>query len=212
MPNPDISSAPTSNRRLSLPTAGIVSAAVSSKTGFAEWHASREGWVTYAQDFPENWLGCDLVVGASAGVPIKKGAVEAISPSAPIGMSKGKAIKQEKLKEAAAEESAEDVGPKPKKKKAGKSRKQLVLVEEKEVEQPLATKGRVKTKVESSFPPAPVSPSVHGSLGPSGRTRSRQQRLGDPVERERRARPLSSFALFAALLFLPFFSLFFKKN
>lgn len=73
VPNPDISSAPTSNKRLSLPTAGVVSTAMSSKTGFAEWHASREGWVTYAQDFPENWLGCDLVVGASAGVPIKKG-------------------------------------------------------------------------------------------------------------------------------------------
>ena len=46
--NPAISSASTSNKRLSLPTAGIVSAAVSSKTGFAEWHASKEGWVTYA--------------------------------------------------------------------------------------------------------------------------------------------------------------------
>ena len=42
VPNPTISSAPTSNKRLSLPTAGIVSAAVSSKTGFAEWHLLRE--------------------------------------------------------------------------------------------------------------------------------------------------------------------------
>ena len=41
--NPDISSAPTSNKRLSLPTIGIVSAAVSSKIGFAEWHVSRGG-------------------------------------------------------------------------------------------------------------------------------------------------------------------------
>ena len=48
VPNPSISSAPTSNERLSLPTAGIVSAAVSSKTGFAKWYASRGGWVTYA--------------------------------------------------------------------------------------------------------------------------------------------------------------------
>ena len=47
-PNLSISSAPTYNRRLSLPTAGIVSAAISSKTGFAEWHASKGGWVTYA--------------------------------------------------------------------------------------------------------------------------------------------------------------------
>ena len=56
-PSLGIASAPTSNRRLSLPTAGIVSAAVSSKTGFAEWHASRGGWVVYGQDFPETWLG-----------------------------------------------------------------------------------------------------------------------------------------------------------
>ena len=42
-PNPSIVSAPTFNRRLSLPIAGVVSAAVSSKIGFAEWHASRGG-------------------------------------------------------------------------------------------------------------------------------------------------------------------------
>ena len=48
VPNPAISSAMVSNKRLSLPTIGIVSAAVSSKTGFAKWHASRGGWVTYA--------------------------------------------------------------------------------------------------------------------------------------------------------------------
>ena len=47
-PNPSISSASTSNKCLSLPIAGIVSTAVSSKTGFVEWHASRGGWVTYA--------------------------------------------------------------------------------------------------------------------------------------------------------------------
>jgi len=43
VPNPDILSAPTINKRLSLPTAGIVFAATSSKTGFAEWHAFRGG-------------------------------------------------------------------------------------------------------------------------------------------------------------------------
>ena len=48
VPNPAISSVSTSNKRLSLPTAGIVSAVVSSKTGFAKWHASRGVWVTYA--------------------------------------------------------------------------------------------------------------------------------------------------------------------
>ena len=51
-PNLNISFALTSNRRLSLPTVGIVSAVVSSKMRFAEWHASGGGWVTYAQDFP----------------------------------------------------------------------------------------------------------------------------------------------------------------
>ena len=48
VPNPAVSSAPTSNKHLSLPTVGIVFAAMSSKIGFAEWHASRGGWVTYA--------------------------------------------------------------------------------------------------------------------------------------------------------------------
>ena len=42
-PNPSISSASISNKCLSLPTAGIVSIVVSSKTGFMEWHASRGG-------------------------------------------------------------------------------------------------------------------------------------------------------------------------
>ena len=46
VPNLAISSALTSNKLLSLPTAGIVSAVVSSKTGFTKWHASRGGWVT----------------------------------------------------------------------------------------------------------------------------------------------------------------------
>ena len=193
VPNPAISSATISNKRLSLPTAGIVFATVSSKTGFAEWHASRGGWVTYVQNFPEVWSGCDLIVGASAGVPIKKGAVEVISAGTPVGMSREKAIKQEKLKEAEVEGSAEGIGPKTKKRKTGKSQKQLVLSEEREVEQPLSIRTRVKIKVESSFSQVLMSSSVHGSLGPSGRTRSKQKRLGDPVERERKARPFSFF-------------------
>ena len=48
VPNPTISSVPTSNKHLSLPTASIVSAVVSSKTVFAEWHAFKGGWVTFA--------------------------------------------------------------------------------------------------------------------------------------------------------------------
>ena len=49
--------------------------------------------MTYAQDFPEVWSGCNLIVGASVGVPIKKGAVEVISAGTPVGMSREKAIK-----------------------------------------------------------------------------------------------------------------------
>ena len=52
-PNPSISSTSISNKHLSLPTARIVSIVVSSKIGFVEWHASKGGWVTYAQDFLE---------------------------------------------------------------------------------------------------------------------------------------------------------------
>ena len=119
IPNPAISSAPTSNKRLSLPIVGIVSAAMSSKTGFAEWHSSRGGWVTYAQDFLETWSGCDLIVGASTGVPIKKGAVEAIRVGTSVSISKERAIKQEKLKEAEVEGSAEGIGLETKKRKTG---------------------------------------------------------------------------------------------
>ena len=124
-PNPSISSAPTSNKHLSLPTAGIVSTVVSSKTGFVEWHASRGGWVIYAQDFPETWSGCDLIIGTSSGVPIKRGAVEAIGVATPVGKGKEKRIKQEKLKEAEVEESAEgtEASPEAKKRKTGKSQK-----------------------------------------------------------------------------------------
>ena len=78
VPDPSILSASTSNRHLSLPTAGIVFVAISSKIGFVEWHASRGGWVCYAHDFPEAWSGCDHIVGTSSGVPIKRGTVEAI--------------------------------------------------------------------------------------------------------------------------------------
>ena len=66
----------------------------------------------------------------------------------------------------------------------------------------------MKTKVESSFSQFPVSSSVHGSLGPSGCTHSKQKRLGDPIEREKRARPLSFFSLLCCSLLLSFFFFF----
>ena len=50
-PSLSIASAPTFNRHLSLPIARIVSATVSSKTGFTEWHASRGGWMTCTRFF-----------------------------------------------------------------------------------------------------------------------------------------------------------------
>ena len=71
-----------------------------------------------------------------------------------------------------------------------------MLSEEKEVELPLAIRTRVKTKVESSFSQVPVSSSVHGSLGSSRRTHSKQKRLGDPVEREREGQGPFPYSLF----------------
>ena len=52
------------------------------------------------QDFPETWSGCDLIVGASSGVPIKRGVVEAIGATTPTGKGKEKNVKQEKVKQA----------------------------------------------------------------------------------------------------------------
>ena len=51
VPNPSFFSTPTFKKHLALPTAGIVSAAMSNKIGFVKWHASRGGWVCYANDF-----------------------------------------------------------------------------------------------------------------------------------------------------------------
>ena len=58
---------------------------------FAKWHVSRGGWECYANDFPNTWSRCDLIVGSSSGVPIKRGVVEAIGAATPMG--KGKVIK-----------------------------------------------------------------------------------------------------------------------
>ena len=106
-----------------MPTAGIVSTAVSSKTGFVEWHASMGGWVTYVQDFLATWLGCGLIIGTSFEVPIKRGAIETIGAATLTGKGKEKGIRQEKLKEADVEESIEgtEAGPEAKKRKTGKS-------------------------------------------------------------------------------------------
>ena len=68
-------------------------------------------------------MGCDLIVGASSGVPIKKGAVEAIGAATPIGKDKEKKIKQEKVKQAELEEVVEgaETGSETKKRKTARS-------------------------------------------------------------------------------------------
>ena len=79
--------------------------------------------------------------------------------------------------------------------------------------QSLATRTRVKTKVKSSLSQVPVSSSIRDSLGspnfvpqsplgPSRRSRSKQKTIGDSVERERRARPLSFFSHLCCSSFL----------
>ena len=73
----------------------------------------------YAQDFLKTWLGCDLIVDSSSSVPIKKGAVEAISAATPIGKGTEKKIKQENVKRAEFEESTE--GTETKKRKTARS-------------------------------------------------------------------------------------------
>ena len=77
--------------------------------------------MTYAQDFLETWSGCDLIIGTSSRVPIKRATIEAIGAAIPISKGKEKRIKQEKLKVVEVEESAE--GTKAKKRKTRKSQK-----------------------------------------------------------------------------------------
>ena len=60
---------------------------------FAKWHVSRGGWECYANDFPNTWSICDLIVGSSSGVPIKRGVVEAIGAATPMGKGKVTKIK-----------------------------------------------------------------------------------------------------------------------
>ena len=63
--------------------------------------------MTYAQDFPETWLGCSLIVGTSSGVLIKKGAMETIG--AATASSKGKDVKLGKMKAVDVKESTKGV-------------------------------------------------------------------------------------------------------
>ena len=82
--------------------------------------------MTYAQDFPETWLGCSLIIGTSSRVPIKRGTVETIGAATPA--SKGKDVRSEKTKTVDVEESTEGVkaGLEAKRRKIGKSQTHLV--------------------------------------------------------------------------------------
>ena len=97
----------------------------------------------------------------------KKGAIKTIGAAILTGKGKEKGIRPGKLKAVDVEESTEDTkaGPEAKKRKTGKSQKQLVTPEEEEIGQHLAIRTRKKTKVESSFSQVPVTSSVHGPLG-----------------------------------------------
>jgi len=53
-----------------------------------KWHAARGSWVYYANDFLETWSRCDLIVGTSSGVPIKRGVIEAIGATTLMGKGK----------------------------------------------------------------------------------------------------------------------------
>ena len=132
----------------------------------------------YAQDFPETWSGCDLIIGTSSGVPIKREAVKAIGVASLIGKDKEKKIKQEMVKRVELEETVEgtEAGPETKKTKTTRSQKLLVISEElervsplivgKEVGHHLVPRTRVKTKVESSLSQALVNSSARVLRGP----------------------------------------------
>lgn len=78
-----------------LPTASIVSATISRKIGFVEWHVAKGGWVSYANYFPASWPGSDLIIGSSTDVPIKKGVVEEIGATTSVGKGKEKKVKKD---------------------------------------------------------------------------------------------------------------------
>ena len=159
VPDPDLFSTPSYNKCLALLTAGIVSTAISSKTNFVEWHTTKGGWVSYANDFLASWPGCDLIVDSSSSVPIKKGVVKEIDATTPVGKGNEKKIKKETVKKSKVEESAEDTkaGQDTKRRKTTSSRKQLIISKDlgevgssavgKEVGHPPIPNIRKKTKV-----------------------------------------------------------------
>ena len=75
----------------------------------------------YANDFPDVWSGCDLIVSFSSGVPINKEVVEVIGAATPMGKGKEKKIEQEAVKKTEVE--GIEAGHETKKRKTTKSRK-----------------------------------------------------------------------------------------
>ena len=161
--DPDLSSTPTYNKRLALPSTGIVLAAISSKTSFVEWYIARGGWVSYASYFLAPWPGSDLIIGFSTSVPIKREVVEEIGATTPVGKSKEKKLKKDACKKFEAEEGVKGIeaGQGIKKRKTALARKYFVISKDlgevdsstagKEVSNPPIPKIRVKTKVETSI-------------------------------------------------------------
>ena len=145
-----------------------MSVAISNKIGFVEWHIARGGWVSYANDFPAFWSGCDLIVDFSSGVLIIKRVIEEIGTATPVGKGKEKKIKKETSKKYEVEESAEGIEAEQgtKRRKTASACKQLTIFEDpgevdpsaigKEVNHPPIPKIRVTTKVESSILQIPM--------------------------------------------------------
>lgn len=90
VPAIDLPSVPLLNKHLSLSTPSIFFGTISSRVGFVEWHQSKGGWVSYANDFPFSWPGYEMVIGSSPNFPIKKGMVKEIGSVAPSNKGKGK--------------------------------------------------------------------------------------------------------------------------
>ena len=122
--NPSLFYAPNFNRRLAFLMLALRLLPYVAKQDL--WSGMpRGGWVCYANDFPDAWSGCDLIMGTSFGVPFKRGVVETIGAATSVGESKEKKIKQEAVKRAELKEITEgiEVGLETKKRKTARSRK-----------------------------------------------------------------------------------------
>ena len=127
--NPELSSTPTYNKCLALPTVGIVSVVISNKIGLVEWHATRGGWVSYASDFLASWPRSDLIISSSTSVLIKIGVLKEIGVVTLVGKGKEKKVKKEVGKKSEAKEGVEgiELAKVPKKRKTASACKQLVI-------------------------------------------------------------------------------------